>query len=172
MCLRSAPLADKPGLCVAPPVDGDDKDQKSRTDMLLIPIGSTLSLLLQWWQLPRPWNPWILVFSSREGPQCWGSRTLARWGDSAVGPVLWIASTPLLSLLICLEHFPSPPSPPVSSQLLSQTLQTSFKLIKLGCEVNITLQYFMTNQYGLVQPRDGRLRNKTKESLKTSHLRD
>lgn len=25
-CLRSAPLADKPGLCVAPPVDGDDKD--------------------------------------------------------------------------------------------------------------------------------------------------
>lgn len=78
-CLRSAPLADKPGVCVTLPVDGNDKDQKSGTNMLLISIGSNLSPLLQWWQLPRPWNPpFLLVFSSREGPQCWGSSTLAR----------------------------------------------------------------------------------------------
>lgn len=71
MRLRAAPLADKPGLCVAPPVDGDDKDQKSATNMLLISIGSTLSLLLQRRQLPRPWNPpFLLVFGSGEGPQC------------------------------------------------------------------------------------------------------
>lgn len=64
--------------------------------------------------------------------------------------------------------------PSVSSCVIPTPLSDApdFKLIKLGYEVNITLQYFMTNQYGLLQPRDGRLRNKTKESLKTSHLRD